>query len=136
MKLKIILSKFIKIEKINKEQLPKKKNIEEIKEVTPKQVLPVLTQEEIDSIHKRGYITAEEKVHEWELMNVCAPGDNLSRGKTRCKKFNNNCHDCLMDYAKDKKEYKSLNDLREEPVEHIGYNIYDQSPMTLKKDLK
>lgn len=57
-----------------------------------------LTQEQIDDIHSRGKITPEEKVKEWEGMDLCAPGDAIGSAAWRCKKFQN-CHDCLVDYA-------------------------------------
>lgn len=67
-----------------------------------------LTKEQIDEIHARGKITAEEKVKEWENMDLCAPGDAIGSASWRCKKFHHNCHDCLVDYASEKDEYESF----------------------------
>lgn len=70
----------------------------------------VLTQEQIDDIHSRGKITPEEKVKEWEGMDLCAPGDAIGSAAWRCKKFKN-CHDCLVDYANQHDEYTSFFDI-------------------------
>ena len=69
----------------------------------------VLTQEQIDAIHSRGKITPEEKVKEWEGLGLCAPGDAIGSAAWRCRKFKN-CHDCLVDYANQHKEYTSFFD--------------------------
>ena len=68
-----------------------------------------LTQEQIDDIHSRGMITPEEKVKEWEDLGVCPPGTAIGSAAPRCKKFDN-CHDCLVDYANNREEYKSIFD--------------------------
>ena len=72
-----------------------------------------LTQEQIDDIHARGKITPEEKVKEWEGMDLCAPGDAIGSAAWRCKKFRN-CHDCLVDYANQHDEYTSFFDILKE----------------------
>ena len=72
-----------------------------------------LTQEQIDDIHARGKITPEEKVKEWEGMDLCAPGDAIGSAAWRCRKFKN-CHDCLVDYANQNEEYTSLFDILKE----------------------
>lgn len=78
-----------------------------------------LTQEQIDEIHSRGRITPAEKVKEWEDFGLCAPGDDIGSAAWRCKKFNN-CHDCLVDYAKQRDEYtpffKYLKEVLEQEV--------------------
>jgi len=64
----------------------------------------ILTKEEIDEIHKRGNVTIDEIVREWEENDLCIVGD--ASGNT-CKKFKN-CHDCLTDYASYSLEHTSL----------------------------
>lgn len=73
-----------------------------------KPVLKTLTKEQIEDIHSRGKITPEEKVKEWESLDLCAPGDAIGSAGWRCKKFRYNCHDCLVDYAKQQDEYESF----------------------------
>lgn len=73
-----------------------------------KPVLKQLTKEQIDDIHKRGKITPAEVVKEWEAMDLCAPGDAIGSAAWRCKKFNHNCHDCLVDYANERDEHTSF----------------------------
>lgn len=75
-----------------------------------KPIFKELSQEQIDDIHSRGKITPQEKVKEWEDMNLCAPGDEISAA-WRCEKFHNNCHDCLVDYANEHEEYISFYDI-------------------------
>lgn len=50
-------------------------------------------------------------VKEWEEMDLCAPGDAIGSAAWRCKKFRNNCHDCLVDYAGEHDEYTSVYEL-------------------------
>ena len=69
-----------------------------------------LTQEQIKDIHARGKITPQEKVKEWEGMDLCAPGDAIGSAAWRCRKFKN-CHDCLVDYANEHDEYTSFKDI-------------------------
>ena len=65
-----------------------------------------LTQEEIDDIHRRGYITQEEACKEWAELGLCRPGN--SGYNPRCKQFNHNCDDCSIDYSLSSKEHTSL----------------------------
>jgi hypothetical protein len=65
-----------------------------------------LTKEQIKDIHSRGKITPQEKVKEWEGMDLCTPGDAIGSAAWRCRKFHN-CHDCLVDYANEYDEYVS-----------------------------
>lgn len=65
-----------------------------------------LTQEEIDDIHKRGFITQEEACKEWKEMSLCAPGN--AGINPRCKQFDNNCDDCSIDYSLSSKEHISV----------------------------
>lgn len=77
-----------------------------------KPILPELTQEEIDDIHSRGKITAAEMIEDCEWINLCAPEvAALGSSTERCKMFQHNCHDCLVDFVKDNKEYYSLYDV-------------------------
>lgn len=71
--------------------------------------LKELTEEQIEDIHSRGKITPEEKLKEWEDLDLCAPGDAIGGAAWRCHKFRN-CHDCLIDYANTQDEYKSFYD--------------------------
>lgn len=71
--------------------------------------LKELTEEQIDDIHSRGKITPAEKLKEWEDLDLCAPGDAIGGAARRCHKFRN-CHDCLIDCANTKDEYKSFYD--------------------------
>ena len=80
-----------------------------------------LTQEQMDDIHARGKITPEEKVKEWEGMDLCAPGDAIGSAAWRCRKFKN-CHDCLVDYANEYDEHTSTFD-NLKIVNHIKYKI-------------
>lgn len=79
--------------------------VEEKNEYVKPQFVP-LTQEEIDDIHIRGYITQEEAVKEWNKLDLCIPGN--AGVNLRCKKFNHNCDDCLIDYSLRQKEYVSF----------------------------
>ena len=72
-----------------------------------------LTREQIKDIHARGKITPQEKVKEWEGMDLCAPGDAIGSAAWRCRKFKN-CHDCLVDYANQHDEYTSFFDILKE----------------------
>lgn len=85
------------------------KKIEESGYIRPQ--FKELTKEQIDDIHTRGKITPEEKVKEWEGMDLCAPGDAIGSAAWRCKKFHHNCHDCLVDYANEHDEYTSFFDI-------------------------
>ena len=74
---------------------------------TPKQ--RILTDKQIEMIHSKGKLTPAEKVKEWESHDLCAPGDAIGSAKYRCRKFNHNCHDCLVDYANQNDEYEPIN---------------------------
>ena len=91
-------------------------NLNMTSDMTPyeKPILPQLTQEEIDDIHARGKITAAEMVKEYEAWDLCAPGDALGSAAWRCRKFQHNCHDCLVDYVSKQKEYTSIYTVFEE----------------------
>lgn len=71
--------------------------------------LPKLTKEEIDDIHLRGKITAAEMVEECEWAHLCiSEAIELGSSSKRCKEFQHNCHECLVDFVKDSKEYYSI----------------------------
>ena len=128
--LKSKLSTIIKIEKVQAQPIRK---MDEVKEeyVDKRPKLKKLSEEEINSIHQRGNITAEEKVIEWEQTKTCAPGIK----NDRCSKFNHNCHDCLIEYASNKKEYKSIKKLSKQEEPEFGFNIYDkENIMVMKKN--
>lgn len=91
----------------------KDEHIEDEDAVYEKPVLRKLSREEIEAIHKRGHITPEEQVKEWEDLDLCVPGDAIGSAGWRCKKFHN-CHDCLVDYASDCDEYTSIFDIMQE----------------------
>ncbi len=77
-----------------------------------------LTQEQIDDIHQRGKITPLEKVKEWEMFDLCAPGDAIGSAKYRCHYFKGNCHDCLLEYASQRTEYDKIEFKVVEPYIH------------------
>lgn len=85
------------------------KKLEESEYIKPQ--FKELTQDQIDDIHARGKITPQEKVKEWEGMDLCAPGDAIGSAAWRCRKFHHNCHDCLVDYANEHDEYTSFKDI-------------------------
>lgn len=90
----------------------KEEKVHELKESGyAKPIFKELTQEQIDDIHSRGGITPQEKVKEWEDMDLCAPGDAIGSAAWRCEKFHYNCHDCLVDYANEHEEYTSFYDI-------------------------
>ena len=90
-------------------KLPEKQKNESYPTTIPQ--FKVLTQEQIDDIHSRGKITPDEKVKEWEAMDLCAPGDAVGSAAWRCRKFHHSCHDCLVDYANEQDEYISVYDI-------------------------
>ncbi len=95
--------------KIVQEQKKKVKKIKSSGYIKP--IFKKLTQEQIENIHSRGKITPQEKVKEWEDMDLCVPGDAIGSVAWRCKKFHYNCHDCLVDYANEHEEYISFDDI-------------------------
>lgn len=139
MKLRVLLSKFIRIEKAQSiKPIQEEKKVMEPVEYRKSPKLPSLTQNQIKSIHNRGKITADEKVTEWERTGLCAAGDKRDQKKSRCEKFNHNCHECLIELASERKEYKSMSKIDEEALDTYRYNIYDQieeKPMVMKKEL-
>ena len=70
-----------------------------------KKTIKFLTKEQIEEIHKKGFITPEEKLNELEGIGLCAPGDAIGSASWRCKLFGN-CHDCLCDYVASKDKWE------------------------------
>ena len=66
--------------------------------------LKKLTEEEINDIHSRGYVTPTEILNEWERLNLCAPNKINTE---RCQQFNS-CHECLVDYASKQDKWFSV----------------------------
>ena len=95
--------------KKNKQRLTKNSNskypactLNDIVNETHPKLTPI-TQEEVDDIHARGKITQEEKIKEWEKLDLCAPGDNIGSSSWRCRKYHYDCHDCLVAYSSKKR---------------------------------
>lgn len=62
--------------------------------------------EYLKEIRRRRGIRPEEKAKRWVRMKLCAPSVKLGRAADiRCLKFNHNCHDCSLDYAKKHPEH-------------------------------
>ncbi len=95
---------FLKLdeESNNCDNYTKEYNQKEVVIHTP--AIKKLTNEKIDEIHSRGKITPEEMVKEWESLDLCAPGDGMGGGSSRCRKFVD-CHYCLIDYANTQDEW-------------------------------
>ena len=95
-----------------------------------------LTEEQILSIHRRGYNTPKEQVDEWESLGLCAPCNSKGSDNNRCHSFDN-CHDCLVDFANQKDEWVSLYritaSLGEQPMFNIG-DVVKPKTLTKKKD--
>lgn len=94
------IQQLLQLLKEGEEELVEEKNDYIKPQFTP------LTQEEIDDIHRRGFITQEEACREWEEIGICMPGNSGSN--LRCKQFNHNCVDCSIDYSLSKKEHTSI----------------------------
>lgn len=68
-----------------------------------------LSQKEIDDIHKKGKITQLEKVEELESFELCPLGDGVGSAAGRCDYFENNCHECLLEFVSHKVEHDPIN---------------------------
>ena len=93
--------------------------------------LKKLTEEEIDNIHSRGYITPSEALHEWKCMDLCAPGDAIGSASWRCQKFNHKCSDCLVDYANQSDEWPSIF----QNMNHTIKNDFSNKVLVKNKDI-
>lgn len=60
--------------------------------------LKQLTDEEIESLHRKGLLSPAEQVEQWELRDLCVPSEKSENVTWRCIKFKYNCHECLIDY--------------------------------------
>lgn len=80
-----------------------------------------ITKEQIDKIHAKGKLTPLEAVQSWESHNLCIEGNKAIFSKDRCKYFNQNCHECLMEIASHKLEH-----------DNVDFKVETQGP-TLKK---
>lgn len=67
-----------------------------------------ITQEQIDEIHAKGKLTPLEVVQLWESHDLCIEGNKTISSKNRCKYFNQNCHECLMETASHKLEHDNI----------------------------
>lgn len=63
---------FSKPSDVKENQLEFIDNEEDTEYVKPQ--LKYLSSEQIEDIHSRGHITPEEKIKEWEDLDLCAPG--------------------------------------------------------------
>lgn len=85
-----------------------------------------ITQEQIDEIHSKGKLTPLEVVQLWESHDLCVEGNKTIFSKNRCKYFNQNCHECLMETASHKLEHDNI-DFK------IVNSITDEQGTVLKK---
>lgn len=67
-----------------------------------------ITQEQIDEVHSKGKLTPLEAVQMWESFDLCVEGSKSILSKSRCKYFEQNCHECLMESASHKLEYDPI----------------------------
>ena len=88
-----------------------------------------ITQEQIDEIHSKGKLTPLEVVQLWESHDLCIEGNKAILSKNRCKYFNQNCHECLMETASHKLEHDNI-DFK------IINSITDEQGSVLKKTRK
>ena len=85
-----------------------------------------ITQEQINEIHSKGKLTPLEVVQLWESHDLCVEGNKTIFSKNRCKYFNQNCHECLMETASHKLEHDNI-DFK------IVNSITDEQGPVLKK---
>jgi len=88
-----------------------------------------ITQEQIDEIHAKGKLTPLEVVQLWESHDLCIEGNKTISSKNRCRYFNQNCHECLMEIASHKLEHDNI-DFK------IVNSITDEQDLVLKKTRK
>ena len=69
--------------------------------------LKLLTEEEIEKIHKKGKLTSTEKFHEWKRLNYC-PGSINS--DFRCVYYDT-CRDCTVAWANEKEEWDEMKNI-------------------------
>ena len=78
-----------------------------------------ITQEQINEIHSKGKLTPLEVVQLWESHDLCIEGNKTISSKNRCRYFNQNCHECLMETAShklghDNIDFKVVNSMTDE----------------------
>lgn len=64
--------------------------------------------EQIVEIHSKGKLTPLEVVELWESHDLCIEGNKTMSSKNRCRYFNQNCHECLMETASHKLEHDNI----------------------------
>lgn len=88
-----------------------------------------ITQEQINEIHSKGKLTPLEVVQLWESHDLCIEGNKTISSKNRCRYFNQNCHECLMETASHKLEHDNI-DFK------VVYSMTDEQGPILKKTRK
>ena len=88
-----------------------------------KKTIKLLTDEQIEEIHKKGLMTPEEKLEEIEGFYLCAPGDAIGGAAWRCKFFRN-CHECLCDYVASKNEWEPFDFKLVNSIETEGKDFF------------
>lgn len=61
--------------------------------------------DEEKKIHEDGLLTSRDMVKEWETNEICAPGANGVNAQERCSEFEADCHECLIEFASNKKAH-------------------------------
>lgn len=88
-----------------------------------------ITQEQIDEIYSKGKLTPLEIVQLWESHDLCIEGNKTISSANRCKYFNQNCHECLMEEASHKLEYDNIDF-------NVVNSITDEQGLVLNKTRK
>ena len=77
----------------------------------------LLTEEEIENIHKKGKLASTEKFYEWSRLNYCPASDGYD---VRCKDYET-CRDCTVAWVNEKDEWDSMKTI---PIEAV-YSLED-----------
>lgn len=88
-----------------------------------------ITQEQINEIHSKGKLTPLEVVQLWESYDLCSESNKTILSKCRCRYFNQNCHECLMEEASHKLEYDNIDF-------NVVNSITDKQGLVLNKTRK
>lgn len=88
-----------------------------------------ITQEQINEIHSKGKLTPLEVVQLWESYDLCSESNKTILSKCRCRYFNQNCHECLMEEASHKLEYDNIDF-------NVVNSITDEQGLVLNKTRK
>lgn len=95
-----------------------------------------LTIEEINDIHRRGYVTSSEILYEWETLGLCAPCNSKGPKNNKCNEYDN-CHDCLVDFSNQQDEwistYRLMEALEDQPMFNLKH-VIKPKVLTKKKD--